>query len=62
LDRQLFPFASPKDIDDHIHEAVEKMYLPEGGLMLFAEMDDGVPLKTIDCICASLRKWRTYKK
>jgi len=62
LDRQLFPFASPKDIDDHIHEAVEKMYLREGGLMLSAEIDDGVPLDTIDCICASLRKWKTYKK
>ncbi len=61
LDRQMFPFASRKDIDDHIREAVEKLYLPEGGLGLSAEVDEGVPLETIDAICASLRKWRVYK-
>lgn len=62
LDRQLFPFASAKDIDDHIHEACDKLWLPQGGLMLQAEVDEGVPLETIDCICATLRKYQYYTK
>ena len=41
LDRQLFPFCTPGDIDGHVREAVEKLGSPEGGLWLKAEIDDG---------------------
>jgi len=60
LDRQLFPFCSPQDIDDHIREAVEKLGSPEGGLWLKAEIGDDVPLENIEAICASLEKHRLY--
>jgi uroporphyrinogen decarboxylase len=60
LDRQLFPFCTPEDIDAHVHEAVEKLGAPEGGLWLKAEVDQGVPLENVDAICNSLVKYSTY--
>jgi uroporphyrinogen decarboxylase len=60
LDRQMFPFCSPKDIDEHIHEVVDKLGSYEGGLMLSAECAPDVPLENIDAICNSLEKYRLY--
>lgn len=60
LDRQMFPFCTPKDIDDHVHEAVETLGSPEGGLWLQAEIDDGVPLENADAICKALVQYSTY--
>jgi len=52
LDRQLFPFATPAQIQDHIREVFEALYMPEGGLMLFAECEPDVPLENVEAICA----------
>jgi uroporphyrinogen decarboxylase len=60
LDRQLFPFCTPQDIDDHIHEAVDKLGSPEGGLWLKAEVADDVPLENVEAICTALEKYRSY--
>lgn len=60
LDRQLFPFCTPADIDRHVRDAVEALGSPEGGLWLKAEMDDGVPLENIEAICTALEKYRNY--
>ena len=60
LDRQMFPFCSPKDIHDHIHESVDKLGDPVGGLWLKAEVDHGVPLENIEAICTALEKYRGY--
>lgn len=60
LDRQLFPFCSTADIDAHIHEAVETLGAPEGGLMLAAEIGEDVPLDNIEAICCALEKYRGY--
>ena len=57
LDRQLFPFASPSEIDEHVHEAVEALSLPEGGLWVQAEIDDGVSLDNVVAVLDSLRKY-----
>ncbi|MBS3761936.1 MAG: hypothetical protein KGZ25_01410 [Planctomycetes bacterium] len=57
LDRQLFPFASPSQIEDHIGEAFEELHLPEGGLMFYAECEPDVPLENIDAICSALKKF-----
>jgi hypothetical protein len=51
LDRQLFPFATPSQIENHIGEVYEGLYLEEGGLMLLAECGPDVPLENIDAIC-----------
>ena len=56
LDRQLFPFATPSEIEDHIGTVFEGLYLPEGGLMLYAECEPDVPLENIDAICNTLEK------
>jgi hypothetical protein len=60
LDRQLFPFCAPADIDAHVREAVEVLGSPEGGLWLKAEIDDGVPLENIEAIAAALEKYRAF--
>ncbi|MCL2641326.1 MAG: hypothetical protein FWD53_10805 [Phycisphaerales bacterium] len=54
LDRQLFPFASPKEIDEHIEECVRRLATPKGGLWLSAEIGMDYPLENIDAICSSL--------
>ena len=61
LDRQLFPFATPSQIDDHIRECVEALYLKEGGLSLNAELNYEIPLDNIVAILDGLRKYREYK-
>ena len=58
LDRQLFPYWSPKEIDAHIQEAVETIGAPEGGLWLKAEIGEDVSLENIEAICATLDKHR----
>jgi uroporphyrinogen decarboxylase len=60
LDRQLFPFCTPADIDDHIHESVEKLGSPNGGLWLKAEIGNDVPLENIEAICVALEKYRGF--
>ena len=60
LDRQLFPFCAPEEIDDHVREAVEALGSPEGGLWLSAECGPDVPLETIEAICQALEKYRAY--
>ncbi|NOY79105.1 MAG: hypothetical protein GXO76_14730 [Calditrichaeota bacterium] len=56
LDRQLFPFATASEIEDHIHEAHDALSLPEGGLMFYVEFEQDVPLETMDVICTTLEK------
>ena len=60
LDRQMFPFGTPADIDAHIREVVEKLGAPEGGLWLSAECAPDVPLENIEAICLALEKYRAY--
>lgn len=60
LDRQMFPFATPAQIDEHIREVVEKLGSPEGGLWLIAECAPDVPLDNIEAICVALEKYRAY--
>jgi len=59
LDRQLFPYATPEEIDAHIRDVIDALALPEGGLMLIAECDPDVPLENIEAICTALEKYRT---
>ncbi len=56
LDRQLFPFATPSEIEDHIGEMYEGLYMPEGGLMLHAECEPDVSLDKVDAICTTLER------
>lgn len=60
LDRQMFPFWKPGDIDTHVRQAVEILGSPEGGLWLQAEIGDDVPLMNVEAICCALEKYSTY--
>ena len=60
LDRQLFPFCTPSEIDAHVREAVETLGSPEGGLWLMAECGPDVPLENIDAICRALETYRSW--
>ncbi len=60
LDRQMFPFCSPDEIDAHVREVVEALGSPEGGLWLDAECGPDVPLENIEAICTTLERYRSY--
>ncbi len=60
LDRQMFPFCTPQDIDDHVRVAVETLGAPEGGLWLYAAPCENTPLENIEAICASMERYRSY--
>jgi len=60
LDRQMFPFCTPADIDAHVEEAVRKLGTPAGGLWLKAEVGPDVPLENVEAICAALERYRGY--
>jgi hypothetical protein len=60
LDRQLFPFATPKEIDHHIREAVDKLGSRQGGLWLKAELNYEVPLENIEAVCTALETYQSY--
>ncbi|MCA9743540.1 MAG: hypothetical protein H6695_03670 [Deferribacteres bacterium] len=60
LDRQRFPFWSPAHIEAHVREAVEMLYAPEGGLLLYAEMEPDVPLENIRAMCETLMKFKDF--
>ncbi|HAU36088.1 MAG TPA: hypothetical protein DCX07_00025 [Phycisphaerales bacterium] len=60
LDRQMFPFCKPADIDPHVRKAVEALGSPEGGLWLTAECAPDVPLENIEALCLALEKYRDY--
>jgi len=60
LDRQMFPFAKPQELKDHILECTESLALREGGLSLSAECAGDVPLENIEAICEGLETARVY--
>jgi len=59
LDRQLFPFATPKEIDEHIYTAIKTLGMKEGGLSISIEISADYPLENIRAILESTRKHRT---
>ncbi|MBI4243362.1 MAG: hypothetical protein HY606_04655 [Planctomycetes bacterium] len=58
LDRQMFPFCKPEDIDAHVREAVMKMDSPKGGLMVNGAIYGvDVPLENIEALFVALEKY-----
>jgi uroporphyrinogen decarboxylase len=58
LDRQMFPFCKPSDIRRQIKEGVEKLYLPEGGLMIAGSFWGGnIPLENIEAMCQAMEEF-----
>ncbi len=61
LDRQLFPFATKSQIENHIMECVQTMYLPQGGLGLNVEFNYEIPLENMAAVLDTVRKVKNYK-
>ncbi len=57
LDRQLFPFAKPDEIKEHIKEAISTLNQEQGGLILYAECEPDVPLENINAICETFQEF-----
>ncbi|MEM2960705.1 MAG: uroporphyrinogen decarboxylase family protein [Candidatus Bathyarchaeia archaeon] len=63
LDRQMFAFCTPAQIRRQVKEAVEKLYLPEGGLMMKAEFNGpNIPLDNIEAMCRAMEQFCIGKK
>ncbi len=56
LDRQMFPFATPDEIEAHIECVFGGLYLKRGGLMLQAECGPDVPLENIEAVCRAMER------
>ncbi len=50
IDEQMLPFCKPEDINLQVKEIVEKIGMPEGGLMIFAVPSEDVPLENFEAI------------
>jgi hypothetical protein len=61
LDRQLFPFCTPKEAREHLEECVKRLYLPQGGLGLNIEIGPCVPLENFEAILEAASEIRHYK-
>jgi len=62
LDRQMFPFATPSQLDDHVRECVEAFYMPEGGLGISIELAPDTPLNNMAALFDAARKYKLYKR
>ena len=54
LDRQLFPFATPEQLEKHVRECHEALHRPEGGLMLNVEIGQDVSLESMEALFTAL--------
>jgi len=58
LDRQMWGFCTPDDIKRHVRESVERLYSPDGGLMISVSVyDNCTPLENIEALCVALEEY-----
>lgn len=57
LDRQMFPYWTPAEIDAHIRDAAATIGTEEGGLWLSAEIGEDVPLPNVEAILSALDRY-----
>ena len=58
IDRQrLIPFGTPRQIKDHIKEAITKLGSNEGGLMLLAGIYPDAKVKNIEALCQAMERY-----
>ncbi|HME52335.1 MAG TPA: uroporphyrinogen decarboxylase family protein [Candidatus Lokiarchaeia archaeon] len=58
LDRQSFPFYTPEQLKKQVKDAVDVLSMPEGGLMIKAEISDpNTPLENIEAICEAFEEF-----
>lgn len=58
LDQQkILPFGGPAEVEEHVREVVERIDSPEGGFMIYAEIQPTYPLENIEALCEALEKY-----
>ena len=58
LDQQhILPFGTPEDVRRHVKDVAETLYAPEGGLMIYAEIQPAYPLANIRALCEALEEY-----
>ena len=57
IDEQRLPFSTPAEIEAQVHEIINRVGLPQGGLMLYACPSADVPIANIEAICTA---WERY--
>ena len=63
IDRQkVTRFGTPKDIDDLIHEEVDKLGSKEGGLMMVYGQYPGIPIENASALMDAMEKYAFYYK
>ena len=60
LDRQLYSTATEIQLRDHIRECVDALATDAGGLVLYAEISEEIPLDNIAVILEELERARLY--
>ena len=61
IDRQnITRFGTPKQIDEHIGQAVKKLGSPDGGLMLVFGLYPGAPIENVKAAMESMDKYSQY--
>jgi len=61
IDRQAVTrFGGPAQIDDLIHEEVQKLGSPEGGLMMIYGLYPGVPLENVKALMDAMERYATF--
>lgn len=59
IDRQsVVPYGTPRDVDDLIHEEIEKLGSPMGGLMLLCGIYPPTPPENVDAMATAIEKYR----
>lgn len=61
IDRQkITRFGTPREIDSLIREEVEKIAVPQGGLMMIYGLYPGVPLENVKALMDAMEKYAFY--
>jgi uroporphyrinogen-III decarboxylase len=55
IDEQMLPHGTPAQIKDQVHEVVESVATPQGGLMIYAIPSSDVPFENIEALCEAWR-------
>ena len=56
-----FGEISHAQLEEHVHECIEALYLPEGGLTLNIELNYEVPMDNCYALLEAVEKYRHYK-
>jgi len=57
---RVLPNGTPKDIKEHVREAVSKLGSEEGGLLLSADIYPDTPLENIEALCQAFEEYRFH--